>query len=44
MKDCKNCEYRKHIARVFDIHIDSYDCWLEKCLNEIKEDDQENNT
>ena len=42
MKDCKNCEYRKHIARIFDIHIDEYDCCLEKCLNETKEDGEDN--
>ena len=43
MKNCKNCEYRKHIARVFNIHIDEYDCWFEKCLLENEENNEKNN-
>lgn len=41
MKDCKNCEYRKYIARTFDVHIDEHDCWLEKCFLEMKEEENE---
>lgn len=28
MKDCENCEYRKMIAKMFDIHIWGDDCWI----------------
>lgn len=23
---CKGCEYRRFLAKVFDIHIDNHDC------------------
>lgn len=38
MKDCQNCGFREYMAKVYDIHIDDYDCWLEKCLLEESED------
>ena len=28
---CKNCEYRKAVAKAFDIHIDWRDCWYKNC-------------
>ena len=31
MITCKDCEYRKFLAKTFDIHIDWCDCWVEDC-------------
>ena len=28
---CEDCEYRKIVAKTFDIHIDWRDCWHENC-------------
>lgn len=28
---CKDCSFRKHVAKTFDIHIDWRDCWNEDC-------------
>ena len=25
--DCKNCWFRKMMARAFDVHVDHLDCW-----------------
>lgn len=39
MKDCKNCEYRKAIARMFDIHVWDEDCWIECDMKDSHETD-----
>lgn len=31
LENCKSCEYRKQVARLFDIHIDWMDCWKTDC-------------
>lgn len=36
---CENCDYRKLLAAVFDIHISEDDCWLEEC--EMEKGDEE---
>ena len=36
---CENCDYRKLLAAVFDIHIFEDDCWLEEC--EMEKGDEE---
>ena len=36
---CENCDYRKLLAAVFDIHIWEDDCWLEEC--EMEKGDEE---
>ena len=28
---CKNCDFRKFVAKRFDMHIDWLDCWREDC-------------
>lgn len=36
---CENCDYRKLLADVFDIHISEDDCWLKEC--EMEKGDEE---
>lgn len=36
---CENCDYRKLLAAVFDVHILEDDCWIEEC--EIGKGDEE---
>ena len=31
MTTCKDCNFRKVVAKTFDIHIDWRDCWEEDC-------------
>ena len=31
MTTCKDCNFRKFLAKTFDIHIDWLDCWNEDC-------------
>ena len=28
---CSDCDFRKELARCFDIHIDWRDCWIQDC-------------
>lgn len=28
---CSDCDFRKELAKCFDIHIDWRDCWIQDC-------------
>ena len=31
MTTCKDCNFRKFVAKTFDVHIDWRDCWIQDC-------------
>lgn len=40
--NCKDCNFRKELAKCFDIHIDWRDCWIQDCeYRKQKESDTE---
>lgn len=39
---CSDCNFRKELAKCFDIHIDWRDCWIQDCeYRERKEGETE---
>lgn len=38
MQTCKECDFRKSVAKCFDMHIDWRDCWKQKCEYRDKKD------
>lgn len=44
MQTCNDCDFRKSMAKCFDMHIDWRDCWQVACeYKDKKEKESDNN-